>query len=394
MIKQLKELCIKTEQGSNLSECLNKYTKTQIKNILDLYGVKVASAAKKQEMTDAAEAAIKENAAAYFESDEGRTQRPLIDAMIAAPLRLNSSEDFEKIKNIYDKGIVFLREDGEEAETLVPANIIAILDSVSAKETDGMGEEPPVSEKRIPKAAAAERSEKEAEIIRFAGALANIYGVYTMLQLKDVWDYTHQRGIAPAELQEAVGKAGDEDGFYQERGFLISTLLDSEEAYRRIIEKYGLGDTYYYPTMDVIDRYDGSMCMDDSPEYVYLRSFIERKCGGEKIEHVMKSLHLMALRDVSPNGLVDYLAEEGVDFTDLEELNQFFALYTAWFYNLRIWVCKGYKPSELKDEKLSQRNFKLPAGAGANKARKIGRNDPCPCCSGKKYKNCCMRKIG
>ena len=98
MIKQLKELCIKTEQGSNLSECLNKYTKTQIKNILDLYGVKVASAAKKQEMTDAAEAAIKENAAAYFESDEGRTQRPLIDAMIAAPLRLNSSEDFEKIK--------------------------------------------------------------------------------------------------------------------------------------------------------------------------------------------------------------------------------------------------------------------------------------------------------
>ena len=86
--------------------------------------------------------------------------------------------------------------------------------------------------------------------------------------------------------------------------------------------------------MDVIDRYDGSMCMDDSPEYVYLRSFIERKCGGEKIERVMKSLHLMALRDVSPNGLVDYLAEEGVDFTDLEELNQFFALYTAWFYNL------------------------------------------------------------
>ena len=23
---------------------------------------------------------------------------------------------------------------------------------------------------------------------------------------------------------------------------------------------------------------------------------------------------------------------------------------------------------------------------------KIGRNDPCPCGSGKKYKNCCLRK--
>ena len=25
-------------------------------------------------------------------------------------------------------------------------------------------------------------------------------------------------------------------------------------------------------------------------------------------------------------------------------------------------------------------------------SKKIGRNDPCPCGSGKKYKHCCMRK--
>jgi preprotein translocase subunit SecA len=27
-----------------------------------------------------------------------------------------------------------------------------------------------------------------------------------------------------------------------------------------------------------------------------------------------------------------------------------------------------------------------------NRSAKVGRNDPCPCNSGKKYKNCCMRK--
>ena len=27
------------------------------------------------------------------------------------------------------------------------------------------------------------------------------------------------------------------------------------------------------------------------------------------------------------------------------------------------------------------------------KGEKIGRNDPCPCGSGKKYKNCCMNKV-
>jgi preprotein translocase subunit SecA len=29
-----------------------------------------------------------------------------------------------------------------------------------------------------------------------------------------------------------------------------------------------------------------------------------------------------------------------------------------------------------------------------NRAVKVGRNAPCPCGSGKKFKNCCMRKAG
>jgi preprotein translocase subunit SecA len=29
-----------------------------------------------------------------------------------------------------------------------------------------------------------------------------------------------------------------------------------------------------------------------------------------------------------------------------------------------------------------------------NRGDKVGRNDPCPCGSGRKYKNCCMRKAG
>jgi preprotein translocase subunit SecA len=27
-----------------------------------------------------------------------------------------------------------------------------------------------------------------------------------------------------------------------------------------------------------------------------------------------------------------------------------------------------------------------------NRQQRVGRNDPCPCGSGKKFKNCCMRK--
>ena len=34
----------------------------------------------------------------------------------------------------------------------------------------------------------------------------------------------------------------------------------------------------------------------------------------------------------------------------------------------------------------------IPVYQGQVHKAKVGRNDPCPCGSGKKYKNCCLRK--
>ena len=50
--------------------------------------------------------------------------------------------------------------------------------------------------------------------------------------------------------------------------------------------------------------------------------------------------------------------------------------------------------AEAKETKLEQ--AKAAGGpAGARKAaKKVGRNDPCPCGSGKKYKNCCGKNEG
>lgn len=55
-----------------------------------------------------------------------------------------------------------------------------------------------------------------------------------------------------------------------------------------------------------------------------------------------------------------------------------------WLYNLPQWddVLSEEKRKELyKEQKAS--------GTIHNENRKVGRNDPCPCGSGKKYKKCC-----
>ena len=393
MVKQLKDLCIKGEQGSSLMVCLNRYTKPQIKKILDLYGKKLLSSAKKQEMAEAAEAAVKEGLAAYFESDETKADKALMDAIITAPAHLSEITEFEPYERMYHRGMIFLRESGDQAETVVPAEIAAILHSDPSEDEDAYGLKEEQEGARAPKAAVKERTERERELIRYAKALANIYGVCTLVQLKEVWDLNHGRGIAPSEVRAALEKAGDEDGFYVDRGRVVNHILADRAAYEDIEAKYAAGDTHYYPPQDVVDAYENSMRMEDSPEYVYLRSFLLRKSSEETIGAVMHQLHLMALKDASANELVEYLKTQGISFADLDELNQFFSLYTGWFYHLRIWVCRGYMPCELRVEKMQQRNFKLPVDVDPNKRDKIGRNDTCPCGSGKKYKNCCLKLI-
>jgi len=70
---------------------------------------------------------------------------------------------------------------------------------------------------------------------------------------------------------------------------------------------------------------------------------------------------------------------------DVEKL--YFNMHKAeadWLYDLEIWneVLSQEKREEIKKDFNSSKTFK-------REEKKVGRNDPCPCGSGKKYKKCC-----
>lgn len=73
---------------------------------------------------------------------------------------------------------------------------------------------------------------------------------------------------------------------------------------------------------------------------------------------------------------------------DLEKLYKNMVESDAdWLYNLPEWepIFDEEKRKELYKEQKISHTFK-------RQVKKVGRNDPCPCGSGKKYKNCCMKK--
>jgi uncharacterized protein YchJ len=60
------------------------------------------------------------------------------------------------------------------------------------------------------------------------------------------------------------------------------------------------------------------------------------------------------------------------------------------YNNTRQWAIKGHTPNELFQE---EKEYLKPLPSGPlnipKSNKKVGRNEPCPCGSGKKYKKCC-----
>lgn len=80
--------------------------------------------------------------------------------------------------------------------------------------------------------------------------------------------------------------------------------------------------------------------------------------------------------------------------------NEVVGLYSNYQNSLPRWDLKGHSPAEAfemginlpKEEEYEPRTFIDSNGSPfINASPKIGRNDPCPCGSGKKFKNCCGR---
>ena len=54
---------------------------------------------------------------------------------------------------------------------------------------------------------------------------------------------------------------------------------------------------------------------------------------------------------------------------------------------LPAWTNNGWSPMAIHEREVGHRVFYNPDGT----EMRVGRNDPCPCGSGKKYKKCCGR---
>ena len=158
------------------------------------------------------------------------------------------------------------------------------------------------------------------------------------------------RGLSRDEMIDAIIEVAEKR--YSER----AELLNEAGVDIRDIERFALLESVDRHWMDHIDQ------MDQLKQGISLRS--------------------MAQRDP----LQEYKIEGFDMFEDMTRLIQEDAVRFAFNISVTVQPKAPKITGESTNGKVEQRPKKASAQAQSNK---IGRNDPCPCGSGKKYKNCC-----
>ena len=236
-----------------------------------------------------------------------------------------------------------------------------------------------------------------------------LYGVMTYDALRDLFALRYP-GAGMAEILELFDSTPMYYQWFTERdGKLVLNGFEKDDYYK-YLEQQVQGDLpFYVPTVEEVEELyeQGSLISRESHQKV--KEFIEETFGCDsdtaslKVHDLYETVNNhMRINDAVEAFIYGNGSEGGTDsvfeFGSDEERFRFTELYIEMSRDCRIRDNRGHDYYEMVAI-MSAKDRDSAKGAGSASAKnsaqirrvKIGRNDPCPCGSGKKYKNCCGR---
>jgi len=217
--------------------------------------------------------------------------------------------------------------------------------------------------------------DKESLVILFASAAANLYGFVSLKTFCKIFGKLTDVHLDSGEARDILSKnKGAEFELYKD--FVMFPAGDETPALLDNLLSFAHGKPRFVP--------------ESKEEFLkYLDVYyIDAEGLSEKITDYFVSLS--GNKFEAANLFNDFVQMLKLDYP-IESFNELLAHFGETpdqnFFNLiiesknasRIWKNKGFTPVE-----MARLNRAVP-----NILKNIGRNDPCPCGSGKKYKKCC-----
>ena len=216
--------------------------------------------------------------------------------------------------------------------------------------------------------------------------MAEIYN----MQNSDSVDLEELNNILKEEPQELSDYFVEIHGDY----FVSETILEFDEFERYLAQKRN--KPYYIPDKKELLKYKDEFYFEKNKEYQALLNYVTKKIfdgDKDKAQEVCEDIQGICGFQFSIDSVIEEFNRRDVSFKSEDQVNEVMQLVMDLANNTRIWENNGHTPNEIF-HKIEKPHLKpLPEKEFINTKqsnKKIGRNEPCPCGSGKKYKKCCL----
>lgn len=243
--------------------------------------------------------------------------------------------------------------------------------------------------------------ERKELISKYATVAINLYGVITIDEFVDIFNHYEEAVTTWKEAFLALKRLAKTDEVeYSISGDIISGpdfqphFIDYDDTIQ-FIRANQEGKPHYLPNKEEFLKFIDCCYREPEKPYTELKAFILKHkltTNGEGIHGVdndLMKLHKMIQLGAKAVDELNYFTQRGYQYKDMDNFNAFNQLLMNVHNNTRMFFNNGFTPSEIF-EKYERPYLKpLPKEPfNFQSVQKIGRNDPCPCGSGLKFKKC------
>ncbi|WP_232214173.1 Rho termination factor N-terminal domain-containing protein [Bacillus sp. SG-1] len=237
---------------------------------------------------------------------------------------------------------------------------------------------------------------RNTEWLKLTRGLLYYYGTLPLTTLIDMLEKhlgetlrlkTYLHVIHEANLYRERDIQIDEEGYSDSRVFSPKRVLQEHES-RINVEFYPFTKQQLLTAgvPDFVER---------NASYSQFVNYLEKNfnIGKEKADQIAEECVYAARIGHGPNDVMQFLTYS-VEFDSLETIQSVMDRVVKLMNNTRQWFLKGHTSVELSSVEKNHLQHVRSAGTSQRiEVVKVGRNEPCPCGSGKKYKKCCGRYV-
>ncbi|SFL07494.1 SEC-C motif-containing protein [Paenibacillus sp. 1_12] len=378
--KKLRDLniqhAIKGEVSTKLKDNLQVLTKERLSLLASSYELPGRSKMKKQDLADAlykhiTNVNVVRDTLLVAETEEWE----LINTLLKAP--------YVQDDTLYPGMYLFLREKGllysfykeEKMYFLIPEEIKEAYRSIPLK-------------------AFLEDRDRLQLILQYIHASANLYGTCPQGKVIEIFNSQNKCQLTENELVDVYVKISSRtQTWYLKRGDVIHEHFDYDNKDDKDALLEGVKDKpYYIPDKQEFLKYAESDYFEKTPQLAILHKYISQHLCKDKwlVDSLVEYIQLVCSMEEPLAAIMSEFERRDIRFNKREQLQVIMPLIVDVYNHTRIWSNRGHTLAELGSSSSQKTNNNNVIYLDQQAASvKVGRNEPCPCGSGKKYKKCC-----